>query len=300
MEPTWDERPIFGRSRGLPWWGAVLLAFGLTLVAAVIDIQRQDTLGKIYQGAYILGCVAAVCLVRRRNLFGPIVQPPLVFALTAVGTVLALAPASPGGGLKTLLFQVALPLTSNFPTMGITTAVVVAIGLGRLFLQRDPDPDGSEDAKPRAAVSPRPDVADDPFDEVPARRPRPSEDERRRVPRPGGRSRPADDPARRAARTDDRPGRSADDRAPRPARDDDRSARRGDPRPAREERPRRDDDRPRPAREDRQPRTSDRHRDGDRPRPPRDRAADPRPRDDRAARPAPKRQPPRRPRPEDR
>ncbi|WP_436493778.1 DUF6542 domain-containing protein [Actinokineospora sp. HUAS TT18] len=279
VEPAWDERPIFGTSRGLPWWGAVLLAFGLALVAAVIDIQRQDTLGKIYQGAYILGCVAAVCLVRRRNLFGPIVQPPLVFAVTAVGTIMALSAKSADGGLKAQLFKIALPLTSNFPTMGITTAVVLAIGLGRLFLQRDPDPktsarkrpaDDDDDVKPRPA-RPRPDeAADDPFDEVPVRRPRPPQDDRRRTPRPrtgeDRRPRPAEDRPRDDRRTADRPAR------------DDRTPRRGDPRPAREDRPRRP-------------------RDEDRPRPPRDRAADPnRPREDRG----PKRQPPRRPRPEDR
>ncbi|HVK25045.1 MAG TPA: DUF6542 domain-containing protein, partial [Actinokineospora sp.] len=245
VEPTWDERPIFGRSRGLPWWGAVLLAFGLALVAAAIDMQRQDTLGKIYQGAYILGCVAAVCLVRRRNLFGPIVQPPLVFAVTAVGSVLALGPDTPGGGLKALLFSVALPLTSNFPTMGLTTAVVVAIGLGRLFLQRDPEsktaarkrtPDDGDDIKPAVGARPRPDdAAGDPFDEVPVRRPRPPQDERRRVPRPGGRARPADGVAAddRAGRPADRAGRPADDRAAgreaRPARGEARQPRGGSP-----------------------------------------------------------------------
>ncbi|MGH3861030.1 DUF6542 domain-containing protein, partial [Actinokineospora sp.] len=151
-EPAWDERPIFGSSRGLPWWGAVLLAFGLALLAAVIDMQIQDTLGKIYQGAYVLGCVGAVCLVRRANLFGPMVQPPLVFAVTAVGAVLALGADTPGKGSK--LLSVALPLTSNFPTMGITTAVVVVIGVARLFLQRDPSAT-DEDGDPKPAVARR-------------------------------------------------------------------------------------------------------------------------------------------------
>jgi hypothetical protein len=138
---TWEERPIFGTSRGLPWWAAVLLAFGLATIAAVVDLQRQGSLGHIYQGAYALGCVAAICWVRRRNLFGPMVAPPLVFAVTAVGGVALLAPDSTGtGGLKQLLFSVALPLTSNFPTMGITTGVVLGIGVYRLTRQRDPNP----------------------------------------------------------------------------------------------------------------------------------------------------------------
>jgi hypothetical protein len=138
---AWDDRPIIGQFRGLPWWAAVLLAFGLTAIAAFVDMQRQDALGRIYQGAFIVGCVGAVCLVRRRSLFGPMVQPPLVFAITAVGAVVLLSQKPSGSGLKSLILSVALPLTSNFPTMGITTAVVVAIGLFRWWRERDPDPD---------------------------------------------------------------------------------------------------------------------------------------------------------------
>ncbi len=139
-ELAWDDRPIIGQFRGLPWWGAVLLAFGPTAIAAFVDMQRQETLGRLYQIAFVLCCVAAVCLVRRRSLFGPIVQPPLVFAITAIGAVAFLGPPA-SGGLKGLALSVALPLTSNFPTMGITTAVVVAIGVFRLWWQRDPDPE---------------------------------------------------------------------------------------------------------------------------------------------------------------
>lgn len=139
---AWDERPIIGTSRGLPWWAAVLLAFGLAAIAAYIDMQRQDSLGRIYQGAYVLGCVGAVCWVRRRNLFGPMVQPPLVFAVTAIGAVVWFLPAGPGDtGIKQMIFSVALPLTSNFPTMAITTGVTVAIGVFRLWRERNPYPE---------------------------------------------------------------------------------------------------------------------------------------------------------------
>jgi hypothetical protein len=104
-------------------------------------MQQQDTLGKIYQGAFAVGCVGAVCLVRRRSLFGPMVQPPLIFAITAVGAVALLSDKASGGGGMKLLVSVALPLTSNFPTMGITTGVVVLIGLFRWWRERDPDPE---------------------------------------------------------------------------------------------------------------------------------------------------------------
>ena len=140
-EPAWDERPIIGNRRGLPWWGAVLLAFGLATAAAWIDIHRQDSLGRIYQVAYVIGCLAAVALVRRRNLFGPMVQPPLVFAVTAIGAVVLNQPGPLfSSGVKQLVLSVALPLTSNFPTMAVTTGATVAVGLFRLWRQRDPNP----------------------------------------------------------------------------------------------------------------------------------------------------------------
>ncbi|MGX7825258.1 DUF6542 domain-containing protein [Actinokineospora sp. 24-640] len=228
--PAWDERPILGQSRGLPWWGAILLAIGLSAVAAVIDMQTRDTLGPVFQGAYIAGCVAAVCLVRRRNLFGPIVQPPLVFALVSVCALVALGPGA-GGGLKGLLFNVALPLTGNFPTMAITTGVVLAIGIGRLFLQRKPvnraqddDPDGDDEPParhPRPADEPRRRPAEE-------RKTRPAED---RKPRPADERKPR--PAQERARKprDEQPERRAKPEARRPARDEDRKPRR--PRPER-------------------------------------------------------------------
>jgi hypothetical protein len=139
-ETPWDERPILGASRGLSWSAAVSLAFGLAMVAAVFDVLRTGTLGQPYQIGYVVGSVAAVCWVRRRNLFGPMVQAPLVFAITAVGSLLIFG-GSGGSGLKQLLFSVVIPLTSNFPTMAVTTGITVAIGAFRIWRQRDPAPE---------------------------------------------------------------------------------------------------------------------------------------------------------------
>lgn len=201
-EPTWDERSIFGKSRGLPWWGAVLIAFGLAAIAAAFDMQRQDSLGRVYQGAYIVGCVAAICLVRRNSLFGPMVQPPLVFALTAVAAVVTLAPdTGAGGGIKSLIFSVALPLTSNFPTMAGTTAATVAIGVFRMYRERDPDLGARPSREQRRAAQARgrrePDELD--FD---AR----DDTGSRRRPEARGESRRGTDPTRRGERRGE-PGR---------------------------------------------------------------------------------------------
>jgi len=212
--PAWDDRPILGQFRGLPWWAAVLLAFGVTAIAAFVDMQRQNSLGRIYQGAFVVGCVVAVCIVRRRSLFGPIVQPPLVFAITAIGAIVALGPKSGAGGLKSLVISVALPLTSNFPTMGITTAVVVAIGLFRLWRERDPNPEvrPSKPVKQPAARDGGGGLADEPGQGTGGRDPRerPSKD-RAAAPARRGRPEPED------ASADERGSRRTPGRGPRPS-----------------------------------------------------------------------------------
>jgi hypothetical protein len=211
---AWDDRPIYGQFRGLPWWAAVLLAFGVTAIAAFVDMQRQDSLGRIYQGAFVVGCVVAVCFVRRRSLFGPIVQPPLIFAITAIGAVALLGQKSSGGGLKSLILSVALPLTSNFPTMGITAAVVVAIGLFRLWRERDPNPEvrPNKSARERAARDADSGLADEPGQSTGGRgsRERPGMDRAAAPPR-RGRSDPD------GADADDRAGRRMPGRGPRPS-----------------------------------------------------------------------------------
>jgi hypothetical protein len=215
-ELAWDDRPIIGQFRGLPWWGAVLLAFGLTAIAAFVDMQRQDTLGRLYQIAFAIGCLGAVCLVRRRNLFGPIVQPPLVFAITAISAVALLSQKSTGSGLKSLILSVALPLTSNFPTMGITSAVVVLVGLFRWWRERDPDPEVRPNRLKPERDSRGVDLG---FDDEPgqstggrAPRERPSRDRAVAPPR-RGRAEPDD------AVDDERPASRLPGRGPRPARE---------------------------------------------------------------------------------
>lgn len=255
--PAWDERPIVGNFRGLPWWAAVLLAFAAAGAAAYVDIQRQGSLGRIYQIAYVVGCLLAVALVRRRNLFGPMVQPPLVFAVTAIGAVVFAQPGAPfSSGLKQMVFSVALPLTSNFPTMGVTTGAVVAIGLFRLWRQRDPDPPirPSRSARSREALDEhdsrearrdrasgrgerRPaDRGSRPRDDVDGARPRsPREpdryardDEWDQPPRSGNRSRPEPPPGDRPARGGTNRNRTAGPSDPRRSRpDQDPDPRRG-------------------------------------------------------------------------
>ncbi len=134
--PRWDERSAFG-TRGWPWWGAVVLTLGLSVVGAVIDEEMNSTIDTVFRAAYVIGAVVAVCIVRRRNLFGPMVQPPLILVVV-VPVVAAALDTKPGSKVLTI----GPLLIDNFPVMAITTGVTVVLGVIRYLVQRRPALDG--------------------------------------------------------------------------------------------------------------------------------------------------------------
>lgn len=175
----WGQRSVFGTAKGWPWWAAVVLALGLSIIGAFIDMNTSGNLGRVYEGAYFLGCVAAVCLVRRRNVFGPMVQAPLILAVTIPIVVLMTKGLPATGGTMSKLITLGVPLVTGFPTMAITTGATVLIGGIRYLIQRKPaGVDGDDENR-----------ADDHSD----RRRRPSERDGDR-----GRQRPGNAPSRSA------------------------------------------------------------------------------------------------------
>ncbi|ANN15309.1 hypothetical protein SD37_06320 [Amycolatopsis orientalis] len=241
---AWDERPLVGARRGLPWWAAVLVGFGLAILGAFVDMMMQKDLGLLFKACYALGAVAAVVAVQRRGLFGPMVQPPLVLAVTVPGVILLTSDGSKGTDLLSRAFDVGQPLINGFPTMAITTGVTLAIGIFRIYRERDPDApvklksgakperrdEGKPPVKPAAGrgrpparsgqTPPPPSRRGAPRDDAPPRR-RPVDDERRprrdaepgaRKPPPPGRQprrpRPPEDgePRRRDPRGESAPG----------------------------------------------------------------------------------------------
>jgi hypothetical protein len=133
------ERAIVATVLGLPGYAAIGIAFGFTGLGVFIDLERINGLGTVFKACYFLGCVLSVCWVKRRALFGPMVQPPLLLAIAVPGVVLASGGAGPNGGKAAKLLAIATPLLNGFPTMAATTLIVLLIGIGRYRVQR-PDP----------------------------------------------------------------------------------------------------------------------------------------------------------------
>jgi hypothetical protein len=115
----------------------------LTALGVFIDVLRVGTLGVVFGIAYVVGCVLAVGWVRRRNLFGPMVQPPLLVAVLVPLVVLLVGQTGPG--LTETVLMIGAPLVNGFPIMAVATGLTLLIGLLRLIVQRT----GPDDALSR-------------------------------------------------------------------------------------------------------------------------------------------------------
>jgi hypothetical protein len=149
---------MLGTVLGLPGYAAIAIAFGFTGLGVFIDLNRINGQGTIFKGCYFAGCVLAVCWVKRRALFGPMVQPPLLLAIAVPAVVLLSGNSSSGGssgGLLSRVVPIGGTLLNSFPTMAMATAFVLAIGIARYVLQRPvPVPPPPAPPLPRERVRP--------------------------------------------------------------------------------------------------------------------------------------------------
>jgi hypothetical protein len=130
------EASAFPGLQGMRWWAVLLLALVLTAGGVAADVLRSGSLGGIFLAAYPGGCVLATLLVQRRDLFVPMVQPPLLLAVSVPVAVAATGSLPASGGLVSTALAVGAPLINGFPAMAVTTVVCVLIGVVRIRVQR--------------------------------------------------------------------------------------------------------------------------------------------------------------------
>ena len=154
------DRSVLATVLGIPPIAAVGLAAALTAVGVLVDLTQVGGLGTVFTVCHISGCVLAVAWVRRTGLFGPMVQPPLLVALSVPVVVLLSGTPRPGQGVAERLLVIGAPLVNAFPVMAWTTGIVLVAGLLRVFLQRPVGVSGSArgatPAARRTSASPRP------------------------------------------------------------------------------------------------------------------------------------------------
>ena len=153
------DRSVLATVLGLPPVAAVGLAAALTAVGVLVDLTQVGGLGIVFTVCHISGCVLAVAWVRRTGLFGPMVQPPLLVALSVPVVVLLSGTPRPGQGVAERLLVIGAPLVNAFPVMAWTTGIVLAAGVLRIVLQRPVGVSGSgraaAPAAGRTSASPR-------------------------------------------------------------------------------------------------------------------------------------------------
>lgn len=160
-----DEQSVLPGMPGVPWWGAILIAAGITAVGATIDALTNSSLGLLYNVFYLIGCVAAVLAVRRRALFTAAVQPPLVTLIIGLislyGLTLANGDAGKPQGMRSAVLNIALPFSNLFPWIFGTFVITLLIAAVRWFVTRggaDPIRIGSRTlggSRPRGATKAR-------------------------------------------------------------------------------------------------------------------------------------------------
>ncbi|BBF99866.1 MULTISPECIES: DUF6542 domain-containing protein [Pseudonocardia] len=129
------ERSLLRPVLGIPPSAAIGLAVAATALGVLVDFLRIGTVGRVFEVAYLLGCLLAVCWVRRRGIFLPAVQPPLLLAVV-VPVVAVLIGAPSGGGTTQSVLMAGAPLINAFPAMAVTTLSVLALAAFRLLRQR--------------------------------------------------------------------------------------------------------------------------------------------------------------------
>ncbi|WP_143965646.1 DUF6542 domain-containing protein [Gordonia zhaorongruii] len=140
-----DQQSVVPNVRGLPWWGAVILATVVTAIGAIIDADTGSGLGRTFKVCYILGCVLAALAVRRRALFTTAVQPPLIAFVVGIATLYTIN-GRDAEGMKTIILKVVLPIAYSFPWILFTFLITLLVVLGRLFCT------GPESARPFGGI----------------------------------------------------------------------------------------------------------------------------------------------------
>ena len=129
-----EHRSMIPSVPGVPSWGAVLIAVTFTAVGFAFDAgSGGKELTLAFAGAYAVGCIAAVVVVRQTSIFTAVIQPPLLLFVSVPGAYF-LFHSGAMDGVKDVLINCGYPLIERFPLMFFTSAIVLLVGLVRWYM----------------------------------------------------------------------------------------------------------------------------------------------------------------------
>ena len=150
------RRSVHPNVPGVPWWGAVMIAVTATAIGFAFDAGGGRDLTRVFAALYMVGCVAAVVMVRQSGIFTAVVQPPMILFVTVPGAYFLFHGAKLGG-FKDIVINCVYPLIERFPLMLLTSGGVLLIGLVRWFVgsrsAADEAPAKATTAGPLASVA---------------------------------------------------------------------------------------------------------------------------------------------------
>lgn len=128
-----DQRSVHPNFPGVPWWGAVLIAFTAMAVGFAFDAGSGNReLSTVFAVCYVAGCILAVLAVRQSGVFTAVIQPPLLL-FGFVPSAYFLFHGGSVGGLKDVAINCGYPLIERFPLMFFTSAAVLLVGMARWY-----------------------------------------------------------------------------------------------------------------------------------------------------------------------
>ncbi|MFT3900654.1 MAG: hypothetical protein QM728_10495 [Gordonia sp. (in: high G+C Gram-positive bacteria)] len=182
------EQSVAANRRGVPWWGAVLIAFGFSLAGIALDSIAARLFGigdglHARQVLFAVGCLIAALAVCNKALFTAAVQPPLV----AIGLVFArvigvkikgLFTSAHVPELNSLLIKQIFTFSNDFPVILFTFLAVLTVVLVRLRRLRKARQELAAKAKEKKAAAKKAAVKPAPGrPHQPAQQPRPARPE---------------------------------------------------------------------------------------------------------------------------
>jgi hypothetical protein len=128
-----ERRSVHPNVPGVPWWGAAMIAVTATSIGFAFDAGGGRDLTHVFAALYMIGCVAAVLMVRQSGIFTAVVQPPMILFVSVPGAYFLFHGAKLTG-FKDIVINCVYPLIERFPLMMLTSGGVLLIGVIRWFV----------------------------------------------------------------------------------------------------------------------------------------------------------------------